>query len=384
MTIRGELTELDVPGLLQLISTHGKSGTLVVEDDRDQQVSILFEEGDIVGAEFSQRGEPQRLGELLVKAEILKPEDLEWALREQKMRGVRLGDLLITESKIDRQDLADILRVQVYETVLRVFTWKHGRFELRQGLPDFERGVMQRIRTDHVLMDSFRMVDEWPQIKRWVPSFDRIVEKTEVGEKVHRPATPSGGEIGGGLTDSEWLLLDLSAQHLSVQRAIYRSRLGEFEACKALKGLQEKGLVRLVVAGEALTKRLVVGGRRRWDALAALAGLRVALIAMLLLTALALLIPPLVGSRAGRVLELLLGPSTTGLAAEIVEARAQVVSEALGLYRMEKGAPPYTLSDLVRAGLVSGLDVRLAERRYRYQREPDGRLVAADGSAPAS
>lgn len=375
MAIRGELTELDVPGLMQLIATHGKTGTLVVQDTDEHEVHVLFENGDIVGADVPERGESHRVGELLVKAEVLAPEDLVWALKEQKTRGIRLGDLLVGEGKIDRQDLADILRVQIYETVFRIFTWKQGKFEFRAGPPELERGLVGAIPTDHLLMDSFRMVDEWPQIKKWVPSFDRIVEKTETGDKVRRPLTPRGSDPGNGLSEAEWLMLDLATHKLSVQRAIYRSRIGEFEACKALKGLQEKGLVRLVVAGEALTKRLVVGQRRMWNPGAALAALNVVLILAMLITAAALLAPALAGSGRGRALELMLGPDDQGLSAAIVDGRARAVSEALALYKVEHGRYPDDLAPLAHEGLVSRVDLGLTERRYRYAGPASGALV---------
>ncbi len=381
MSIRGELTELDVPGLMQLIATHGKTGTLAVQDPDDHEVHVLFEAGDIVGALVPERGEAHRVGELLVKAEVLAPADLEWALREQKLRGVRLGDLLVAEGKIAKQDLADILRVQIYETVFRVFTWRQGKFEFRAGTPEFERGLVGPIKTDHLLMDSFRMVDEWPQIKKWVPSFDRIVEKTEIGEKVRRPLTPRGGDPGGGLSDPEWLMLDLAQEHLSVQRAIYRSRIGEFEACKALKGLQEKGLVRLVVAGEALTKRLIVGQRRLWNAGLTFAVLNGVLIAAFVVTAVALLAPVLAETGSGRTLELLLGPDDDGLARAIVEGRARAVTEALALYKTEHGKFPDDLTALVRDGLASGIDLELASRSYRYAGPETGALLPIPAGA---
>jgi hypothetical protein len=214
-----------------------------------------------------------------------------------------------------------------------------------------------------------------------VPSFDRIVEKTEIGEKVRRPLTPRGSDPGGGLSDAEWALLDLAADHLSVQRAIYRSRIGEFEACKALKGLQEKGLVRLVVAGEALTKRLMVNQHRIWNAGAALTALNVMLVLAMLVTAAALVAPAIVGSGRGRALELMLGPDDRGLSAAIVDGRARAVTEALALYRAEHGRYPDDLAPLIQDGLVSRFDLGLTERRYRYSGPTTGTLVP---TAPAT
>ena len=289
------------------------------------------------------------LGELLVKAELLTPEQLDEALETQGRTGSRLGEILVSGRILRRSDLADMLRVQVYETVFRMFAWKEGAFEFTAGEVDYDRGLMQPIRTDHILMDSFRMVDEWPLIKKWVPSFDRIIEKTEAGEKVRRPLRASARDAMD-LSEEEWTLLDLASDRPSVQRAIHRSRLGEFETCKALKELQEKGIVRLVQPGEAGPAE-ARPARRRADR-SRLTGLVANAATALALVAVAALL--LVG------VELAPDPALTDMRAWAAEERA---TRAAAVHRLEVGRDASSLEALAVAGWLSKRDVEVLRAR---------------------
>src|SRR5439155_6860604 len=105
-----------------------KAGILRMSD-KETEVRILFDAGKIVGAESTgakQQKEP--LGVLLVRAGLVKQEQLDQALGVQSKTLKKLGDILIQAGAISKENLKSFLALQTRETINRLFRWRAGEY----------------------------------------------------------------------------------------------------------------------------------------------------------------------------------------------------------------------------------------------------------------
>ena len=234
MALEGTLKELGLADILQLIYYQRKTGVLTVDGGFDR-VRLLFYEGNIVFAESSKRGE-SRMGKLLMKKGLIKQEQLDTALKEQKTNGLRLGNILLRMGAISRDDIKDTLTNQFTELVSYVFTWRQGRYEFApQGIP-IDKDIPISLDTQHILMEGLRVLDEWSVVEGKI-TLDSIFTKT-------------GASVPEALTDEEENVYGLVDSENDVSTISSISGLDNFQVSKVLLSLYEKGLVDRLKAPE--------------------------------------------------------------------------------------------------------------------------------------
>ncbi len=191
MALKGTLKDFGIAEILQLIGQQAKSGVLHLES-RDDLIHIAIADGCVVRAESAGRKTRERLGNLLVRAEVISEEELAYALDAQRRSLRRLGDILVELNLVTQQDLREMTALQTTETVYRLFHWKSGTYEFEPGDVEWDPETVTPLRAESVLMEGFRQVDEWPLIRRKIPStamtFERLksLEPDRGGKKKER------------------------------------------------------------------------------------------------------------------------------------------------------------------------------------------------------
>jgi tetratricopeptide (TPR) repeat protein len=226
MAIKGSLREASLPDVLQLLAMGQKTGCLSVTD-RSSFGYIYFDRGRISYASIVNRRD--RLGDMLVKARIIEPEQLERAIQAQanEQRDKRLGEILVQQGAISRDDLHHYVRVQIEEAVYFLFTWTQGTFSFEADVRPEENEVLVTINPESLLLEGARRVDEWSLIDKKVPSFDIIFGLDR--ERLDASAAQ--------LTPVQERLLPLIDGRRDVTALVEASGIGEFEVGKALYGL---------------------------------------------------------------------------------------------------------------------------------------------------
>lgn len=227
MALEGSLKDFGLADILQLIFFQRKTGVLTLEGRLDK-VRLLFIEGNISGAESRRRMEANRLGKVLVKKGLLKEEDLQAVLDEQKSSNIRLGNILIKKGIVQREQIEEILVGQVKETVIQIFSWKEGTYEFTPQAIPLDRDVPVSIDTQHLLMEGLRIVDEWTLIE------GKITLDTVFTKKIIDVAE---------LTEEEQDILSLVDGENDVSTIIDISGRDDFAVSKTLVSLIEKGAI---------------------------------------------------------------------------------------------------------------------------------------------
>ncbi|MBI1723400.1 MAG: DUF4388 domain-containing protein [Gemmatimonadetes bacterium] len=229
MAIKGSLREASLPDVLQLLSMGQKTGCLSVAD-RSNFGYIFFDVGAITYASIVNRRD--RLGDILVKSELITSEQLQAAIdRQAQVRNQRLGEILVEMGTLSRPDLERYMRVQIEEAVYYLFTWSSGSFSFESEVRPEEQDFLVRISPESLLLEGARRVDEWSLIEKKIPSFDLIF----VVERQRLEAS------GVSLTAEQERIIPLLDGQRDVSRVLEDSGLLEFEVGKALYGLITAG-----------------------------------------------------------------------------------------------------------------------------------------------
>ncbi|HEX9690788.1 MAG TPA: DUF4388 domain-containing protein [Gemmatimonadales bacterium] len=234
MAVRGNLAEVSLPDVLQLLALGRKTGSLTVTD-RANVGYIYLDDGRISFASIVNRRD--RLGDLLVKRGRITLEQLEQAVERQgRERDRRLGDILVEDGVIDREELHRYVRVQIEEAVYFLFTWARGTFRFDSDARPEEQDFLVSINPESLLLEGARRVDEWSIIAKRIPSFDIIFE-------VDTERIAHAGVQLSAVQDR--VLPYLDGTH-DVTAIADQTGLSEFETGKALFGLLSAGFLKRV------------------------------------------------------------------------------------------------------------------------------------------
>jgi Domain of unknown function (DUF4388) len=374
MALSGTLKDFGIADILQLIGHQTKTGRLTLRASQEE-VEVFFVDGNVVFASEKARKSSNLLGGLLLRADLLSQEQLDEALATQQRTLKRLGDVLVENGALTRTQLAQIMRLQTTETLYRLFSWKNGSYEFSQEEVDAAHATFEPVRAESVLLEGFRRMDEWPALKKKGPGSDATFEPLKQLDTRDLPsidgvAADDGEDDGGAPSERHKLVYRLAVGGKNVQRVVDASRLGEFEALKALNDLIEWGYLKAVPparGARALASGLTSSGRTlaRTGALVRMAMTLVCFVATLAVVR--LVAPQLGAARAGL-------SAPRGAVARVL-SRSQMVrlESALELYRTEHGEYPGALRALVDGQLVTEKDLRYPwAESYYYRRTPQG------------
>ena len=376
MALSGTLKDFGIADILQLIGHQTKTGRLLLKTGQEE-VEVYFIDGNVVFASEKHRTSKALLGTLLLRAELLSKDQLDEALSVQQRTLKRLGDILIEGGTVTQPQLAQMMRLQTTETLYKLFSWKNGSYEFSQEEVDPSRSTFDPIRAENLLLEGFRRMDEWPALRKKVPWTDATFERLKELDTRDLPSIDDGGLglDGGGdpegkPTERHKLVYKLAVGGKDVQKVCDASRVGEFEALKAIQDLIEWGYLKAIPpprGAAALAKGLRKSGKSlaRTGALVRMALTLAFFVATLFVVR--FVAPQLGSSRAEN-------PARRGAVARLLSHDQLVrLESALELYRTEHGEYPMTLRALVDGQVVSEQDLHYPYREpYYYRRTPQG------------
>lgn len=162
MSFTGNLEDLAIVDVIQLLHTTRKSGTLCVKGKKGEG-QLVFQDGLIISAKHPDSS--LRTGDYLVAMNFISQEVLEEALASQKDGGKPLIATLIEQGKIKQEEAYKGLETLVDMTVVEMVRWTKGNFTLDvdtvtvdDEFSYFPDNLV--LDTQMVLMDALRIFDE--------------------------------------------------------------------------------------------------------------------------------------------------------------------------------------------------------------------------------
>jgi len=390
MALKGTLKDFGIADIFQLISHQSKTGVLHLHS-KNKEVRISFVNGDVVRAESTTRKKRDLLGAMLVRAEAISEAQLEQALEIQKRTLKRLGHILIERGFLKKEELKQFTHLQTTETVYKLFNWETGTYAFETEEVNYDKETVEPIRSENVLMEGFRMVDEWPMIRKKITSFEMCFKRVRDLPEEAAPKSVEE-EIDGALDDmfadegtrkggralgrNEIKVYYLIEEGRNVQKLIDLSRLGEFETCKALQNLLLQGYIKVdTTKKEAVRDEEKPGARIRripFGRILLQAGMYLFIVGLLfvLYRTVDVGLFSLSDETGTRTFK---SPAAKELVDRCQERRLRA---ALEVFFLETGKYPADLDELAGQGLVDEKEIRFPWRNPRiYQRQESGYLL---------
>jgi competence protein ComGC len=235
MALAGNIKEFGLADIFQIVSLQQKTGILTVESSKGR-VTVLLEKGMIVGADASFRPIEERLEQTLVQSQQLTKFQLKRATENQKKTHQPLWTALAELGDVDAGSLQRVLSQQIHETIYHLLRWTEGdyRFDPRKNV-EYDHNLVSPVNTEFLVMEGFRITDEWSEFEKEIPSFHIMVRRNP--EITAPPAD---------LSDAEAKIFRLLETDKSLQELIDIGQLGEFDTCQTVHELMKKHVVERV------------------------------------------------------------------------------------------------------------------------------------------
>jgi len=239
VALHGNLSDFGIAEVFQLVGQQRKTGTLVVEG-AETPVVLAFDEGRVVRGGFGDpRDGADPLGPQLVRSGYLTAE--QWrGFQQESRRSARSSiDLMLAAGLVGSEDLDEVRALLTREALFDVLRRTSGDFNFIAEPIEHESPTESLLGAEQILMDGLRMLDEWRTFEASVPGEDTVFGRV-------RPlAAARALTRGAGDARLEHVerVLQLVDGRLSVRRIIDLSRLGTFEAMRALAELRQAGVI---------------------------------------------------------------------------------------------------------------------------------------------
>lgn len=375
--MQGDLGEFGIPDILQLIGNQQKTGILHVTNGAPDlgnitEVQVYFRGGKVIRCDAARRDKRDLLGNMMLEAGVLSRDQLDAALKAQKQTLRPLGDILVEQQATTPEILKQFTQLQVQETLWSIFEWKRGEYRFEARPAGFAKPLVDPIPAESLLLEGMRRLDEWPLVRARISNYgevyrplreladieteadalERILDDAFSETVAAAQAAKGGGRRAGAVGSAasrlgrkERRVLRLVDGEADVHALVARSRLGEFETCKALLTLLNEGFIAPVKGRAPKEGPEAAGQRLDWRRL----GGRVAVNAAILLglVAVVIIVPPS-RTRLDENAEQVARLSVNRLRAN----RILAATAALEVHRIEEGRYPDTLEALADLGLT--------------------------------
>ncbi|MCR9097378.1 MAG: DUF4388 domain-containing protein [bacterium] len=161
MSLVGNLEDLSLGDILQIISLSQKSGVLALSSDLGSG-RIVFRNGMVQAACL--KGHPNDLRALLVGEAVIDPAGYDAALARAQEQGIPVEDALSSEASITREEIDALITKAAENAILEMFSWPSGdfSFDVRNELdPEDPHLILPNgINAQYLAMEGLRIRDE--------------------------------------------------------------------------------------------------------------------------------------------------------------------------------------------------------------------------------
>ena len=236
----GSLKDFGLPDLFQILGQQQKTGVLHLEQGR-QVVEVLFDRGQIVGASSPVDSiEDSPLGDRLIRGKLLSREQWSRACHLHREERSSIEQALVKGGMVTPEDLSGVWRLITSETLYGLFKWTGGKFRFEAKSVPYDPKIVEPLKTEYVLFDLLRMVDESPMLAERIPHLGLVFQKTDPLATLEA--------LGGTAFENQRsfqmeVIFDLIDGQRTVQEIMDQGFIGEFDTLKNLNVLLDAGLI---------------------------------------------------------------------------------------------------------------------------------------------
>ena len=255
--LHGKLQDFGIAEVFQLIGQQRKTGVLDVRRGKET-LRLAFDQGCVVWARPVGATDDAAIGERMVRCGLLTRERLVQLQSAAQKSARPIGQLAADHGEVRSEDVLAIEELVTNDTVFQVLRWSNGSFDFSAQPVRHDLPPERLLHAEQILMDGLRMVDEWGTFAPLVPDGDTVFERAAPIANYKRSVS---GESKRRLPSVE-KVFSLVDGRLPAQRIIDLSRLGLFDATRALAELHHHDVIRPLSKRASRARRRASEGRR--------------------------------------------------------------------------------------------------------------------------
>jgi hypothetical protein len=237
MALKGNLHDVNLNQLLNLIHLARKTGALTIQNETGTGAArLFFREGKLIYAALD--GQDTRLTDMMLKVGKIGPDQAQLIRSRSRVNTDKeLGLLLMQNNILNQNDIVQGVKSFLLESVYQLLTWPGGafRFDANQ-LPPEER-VTVPVGLEQVIMEGSRRAQEWEQLQDDLPDLDVPLKFSEKPDTNFRSIN---------LKVDQWKVISFINSKNTIRQISDYLKMDEFQIRRIISGLQSAGLVDVV------------------------------------------------------------------------------------------------------------------------------------------
>jgi hypothetical protein len=157
-SIKGDISVMPIPDLLQWLDMSRKTGTITAHFSRIEK-KIYFEAGNIVYISSNKEGE--RLGEYIIRSSQIEKNRIKAALLKSQAMKIPFTQMLINMNYFTTDSLTAVIATHAKKLLIDAIAWKDGWFEfIQDALPAYVTNGPVQLNTTELLLKTIKHLDE--------------------------------------------------------------------------------------------------------------------------------------------------------------------------------------------------------------------------------
>lgn len=227
--LMGSLQVFPLPDLVELLSRQRACGALTCERGTIRKTAWLVD-GAVVGA--SSNDPREYFGQFLVNFGHITDEQLAKAYQAQGDSQARLGQILVAQGILKAEVVREVLAIKIRETLLDVYLWDAGLFQLETDGTDAVSELGARVDLTEIGREAEFRATAWGAFRAAFPSGAATLV-------VHDAKVPK--DLGPATVDGR--LLALAREGRTIDELALALHMPDFHLYQRLFALQKRGIL---------------------------------------------------------------------------------------------------------------------------------------------
>jgi len=223
--MKGLLKDFRLADTLIGLQRSQKTGILTVESG-DIVKKIYIKNGDMIFSASNRKED--RLGDLLLKEGRITIEQYDHSVDEMKKTKQRQGAALVNLGYLQLQELITLVRHQVEEIILSLFSIEEGRFAFEERPLPTDEVITLKLSAANLIYYGIKRINNFRRIITELPSLDNVLcfslEPLDLFQDIR-------------LDESGKQILSFADGKNSIQEVVAMSQMNNFEALKTIYAL---------------------------------------------------------------------------------------------------------------------------------------------------
>ncbi|RMH69733.1 MAG: DUF4388 domain-containing protein [Gemmatimonadetes bacterium] len=230
MALEGNLNDFALSEILQLISVQQKSGYLELRSGNDR-AEIWFEKGRIVFADQQLKPLTSLIKEHLINTKVLTPDIISRVENAAQQSRISFEKVLVSGGYLGADELAAVSEFIISEMIHGLFKWQEGTYKFDADVTRPSSPADVSLKTEGLLMEGMRRIDEWPGILEQLPSPKMWVH----------PGTANPDDYS--LTEEEQKIIELAQNGIRLADLVNQAGIGQYRTYETVCNLKEVDLL---------------------------------------------------------------------------------------------------------------------------------------------